>query len=48
LFVLTTHAADWFEERGYSPGRKADLPEARLESYSDDRNSAVLIKNISN
>jgi amino-acid N-acetyltransferase len=48
LFVLTTHAADWFEERGYSRGTKADLPEVRLESYSDDRNSAVLIKNISN
>ena len=48
LFVLTTHAADWFEERGYSPGRKTDLPEARLKSYSNDRNSTVLIKNISN
>lgn len=48
LFVLTTHAADWFEERGYSPAGKSDLPEARLKNYSDDRNSAVLIKNISN
>jgi amino-acid N-acetyltransferase len=48
LFVLTTHAADWFEERGYSLGAKADLPEVRRETYSDERNSTVLIKSISN
>ncbi len=46
LFVLTTQAVDWFKERGYVLGNKEDLPQARLDSYSDIRNSAILVKTI--
>jgi amino-acid N-acetyltransferase len=46
LFVLTTHAIDWFEERGYTLGAKTDLPKARLGTYSDSRNSVILTKKL--
>jgi amino-acid N-acetyltransferase len=46
LFVLTTHTAHWFLERGFVPARVEDLPAARQALYNWQRNSRVFCKNI--
>lgn len=46
LFVLTTQAAHWFIERGFSEGDVSTLPEPRRSLYNYQRRSKVLIKNI--
>ncbi|MFH1153584.1 MAG: amino-acid N-acetyltransferase [Pseudomonadota bacterium] len=42
LFLLTTQAADWFYEFGFTPGEPKDLPESRRAVYNARRNSRVL------
>lgn len=44
LFVLTTQATQWFNERGYLAAPLSALPVARQELYNYQRNSAVLVK----
>ena len=44
LFVLTTHAAHWFQEQGFTEADIDDLPIARQQLYNDQRNSKVLIR----
>ena len=44
LFVLTTHASHWFQERGFQAGESGQLPVARQTMYNYQRNSQVLIK----
>lgn len=46
LFVLTTHAAHWFLERGFTEGVIEDLPVSRQALYNYRRNSKVLIKSL--
>jgi amino-acid N-acetyltransferase len=46
LFVLTTHAAHWFRERGFENAALADLPPQRQAVYNQPRNSKVLIKSL--
>ncbi|NNF97523.1 MAG: GNAT family N-acetyltransferase, partial [Halobacteria archaeon] len=47
LFVLTTHTAHWFRERGFKVGNLERLPVKRRELYNYQRNSKVFIKDIS-
>lgn len=44
LFVLTTHASHWFQERGFQAGDLGMLPVARQAIYNYRRNSQVFIK----
>ncbi len=46
LFVLTTHAAHWFQERGFVEAGIADLPVKRQQLYNYQRNSKVFIKTL--
>ncbi len=46
VFVLTTRTADWFLAMGFREGSIADLPSKRREGYDLDRNSRVLLKEI--
>ncbi|MGH8521808.1 MAG: GNAT family N-acetyltransferase, partial [Gammaproteobacteria bacterium] len=46
LFVLTTHTAHWFIERGFTEARIEDLPVARQGLYNYQRNSKVFIKSV--
>ncbi|MEO6696771.1 MAG: amino-acid N-acetyltransferase, partial [Gammaproteobacteria bacterium] len=46
LYVLTTHAAHWFVERGFKVGSLQDLPVARQALYNYQRNSKVFVKKI--
>ncbi len=46
LFVLTTHAAHWFVERGFKAGDIKNLPVERQQLYNYQRNSKVLVKKI--
>ncbi|MGM0552220.1 MAG: amino-acid N-acetyltransferase [Pseudomonadota bacterium] len=46
VFVLTTRTAQWFQERGYAPGRVEDLPEARRRDYNQARNSRVYTRSL--
>ncbi|MCK5735658.1 MAG: amino-acid N-acetyltransferase [Spirochaetaceae bacterium] len=46
IFVLTTHAADWFLSRGFKEGSVADLPAERREDYDSRRKSRILVKNL--
>jgi len=46
LFVLTTHTAQWFSERGFEKARIADLPVKRQALYNYQRNSRVYIKRL--
>ncbi|GAB4355224.1 MAG: amino-acid N-acetyltransferase [Gammaproteobacteria bacterium] len=46
LFVLTTHTAQWFRERGFEKARIADLPMRRQELYNYQRNSRVYVKRL--
>lgn len=46
VFVLTTHTAHWFQERGFVPAQLDALPMARRSLYNYKRNSKVFIKNL--
>lgn len=46
LFVLTTHAAHWFLERGFEKAEVSDLPVPRQQLYNRQRNSKVFIKDL--
>ena len=46
VFVLTTQATQWFNERGFVPGALAQLPVSKRELYNFQRNSAVLTKTL--
>ena len=48
LFVMTTQASHWFQERGYTLSTKDDLPPQKRIVYDVSRNSIVLKKQISN
>jgi amino-acid N-acetyltransferase len=47
LFSLTTAAPHWFIERGFQQGKIEDLPVQRQRFYNYQRNSLVLVKNLS-
>jgi amino-acid N-acetyltransferase len=44
LFVLTTQAAHWFQERGFQAAEVSALPVSRQTMYNYQRNSKVFIK----
>jgi amino-acid N-acetyltransferase len=44
LFVLTTHTAHWFRERGFAPASVDELPVKRRSLYNYQRKSKVFIK----
>jgi amino-acid N-acetyltransferase len=44
MFVLTTHAAHWFQERGFEPADVGALPQERQQLYNYQRNSRVFVK----
>lgn len=46
LVVLTTRTAHWFRERGFQPGRPADLPAGRKSLYNYRRNSKIFCKSL--
>ncbi len=46
LFVLTTQAAHWFQERGFEPARVDDLPIKKRMLYNWQRRSKVFIKTL--
>jgi amino-acid N-acetyltransferase len=46
LFVLTTHASHWFQERGFQPADLDMLPVARQALYNYQRNSQVFSKQL--
>jgi len=46
LFVLTTQAAHWFMEQGFSPVSVDDLPVKRRSLYNYQRNSKVFCKSL--
>lgn len=46
LYVLTTVAAHWFVERGFSESAPSVLPEQRQRLYNLQRNSKVLVKRL--
>jgi len=46
LFVLTTQASHWFEERGFAGAGIGELPVERQELYNYERGSKVLIKKL--
>ncbi len=46
LFVLTTQASHWFEERGFADAGIGELPVERQELYNYERGSKVLIKKL--
>jgi amino-acid N-acetyltransferase len=46
LFVLTTQAAQWFNERGFESRSLESLPVEKRELYNYQRNSAVLVKSL--
>lgn len=44
LFILTTHTAQWFEERGFEPMTLEQLPQAKKAAYNYQRNSRLYLK----
>lgn len=46
LFVLTTHTADWFKERGFMPANLDILPVIRRDLYNYRRQSKVFVKQL--
>lgn len=46
LFVLTTHTAHWFLERGFLQANVDHLPAARRDLYNWQRNSRVFYKSL--
>ena len=47
VFVLTTQTSDWFQQLGFVQATIDDLPEQKKEKYNKNRNSLVLIYQIS-
>jgi len=46
IFVLTTHTAHWFQERGFMVTNLESLPLSRLSLYNYQRNSKVFVKKL--
>ena len=46
LFVLTTSAAHWFIERGFTEAAIGQLPEPKKSLYNWQRRSKVLLKKL--
>ncbi len=46
LFVLTTHTAHWFRERGFEPADVDTLPQSRKQLYNWQRNSKIFVKRL--
>lgn len=46
IFVLTTRAIQWFQERGFTVKDKSSLPRQRQALYNLQRNSKVLVKKL--
>ena len=46
-FLLTTRTAAWFIEQGYTAGSLEDLPDERRSKWVPERNSRVMIKDLS-
>ena len=46
LFVLSTQATQWFNERGFDTATLESLPIEKRELYNYQRNSAVLVKSL--
>lgn len=46
IFVLTTHAAHWFQERGFTEAGITGLPVKRQQFYNYQRNSKVFVKRL--
>ena len=46
VFVLTTQAQHWFQERGFLEASLDDLPMAKQDLYNYQRNSKILVKNL--
>ena len=46
LFVMTTQTTHWFLEHGFSETKVEDLPVAKKELYNYQRNSRVLVKQL--
>lgn len=44
LFVLTTHTAHWFQERGFNTAEPGQLPVEKQSLYNYQRNSKVFVK----
>jgi amino-acid N-acetyltransferase len=46
IFVLTTHTAHWFRERGFQSSPIKSLPVKRRQLYNYQRNSKVFFKTL--
>ena len=46
VFVLTTQAQHWFQERGFLEASLEDLPMAKQDLYNYQRNSKILVKRL--
>jgi amino-acid N-acetyltransferase len=44
IFLLTTRAGQWYQERGYREGKIQELPVQRQRLYNFQRNSKVFLK----
>ncbi len=44
LFILTTHTAHWFIEKGFIEGKLDEIPVQRRDMYNAQRNSKIYIK----
>jgi amino-acid N-acetyltransferase len=46
LFILTTHTAHWFIEKGFGEGKLEQIPMHRRDMYNVQRNSKIYIKKL--
>jgi amino-acid N-acetyltransferase len=46
LFLLTTHTAHWFQERGFHGTKPESLPVKRRALYNYQRNSKIFVKDL--
>jgi len=46
LFILTTHTAHWFIEKGFTQGALEQIPIQRRDMYNAQRNSKIYIKKL--
>lgn len=46
LFILTTHTAHWFIEKGFNEGKLEQIPVRRRDMYNVQRNSKIYIKKL--
>ncbi len=46
LFILTTHTAHWFIEKGFVEGKLEQIPIQRRDMYNTGRNSKIYIKKL--